>query len=185
MPEFFALDRSGTCRPGASLSLQTPHYNYIHPIQENLETPAEIEAILTTLFPGGLSAHGHRYLLDRYQFGQGTFPISPVIELFTELVRRMVAPDQPSRFSALFGCETLELAQAFRSKHGQPYHRIFHISATTHFRADMALLSLGPTPASTLNLLHKYWRGEGSANPFWEVLLSGPVHVLAQVDPTP
>ncbi len=182
MPDFFFVDRYGTCAAGTELPLQTPHYNFGHATADKLETATEVESTLRELFPDGLSLHGQRYLLERYPYGQNVVAVSPVIELVAELIRRLAYPQLPSRFQALFACETLDSARLFRSR-GQPFNRIFRVRGNSHFRADMNLLSLGPTAASSLNLVHKYWKGAASSEPFWEIILPPPVQVVEQVDP--
>jgi len=100
MPEFFLVDRYGTCRVDGTLDLQAPHYAYAHIVAENSETQAEIQATLSALFPSGLSMHGHRYMLERYLVNQQVVGVAPVIELAAELVRRAFFPDRPSRMQA-------------------------------------------------------------------------------------
>lgn len=180
--EFFLVDRFGTYRIGESISLLSPHFDYNHLTAENREASPEVTATLSALFSSGISVHGQRYLLDRYPYAKDMVAVSPIIELTAELVRRWRFPGRPSRFESLFACETCEDARGFRMRHGQPYNRILRVSAQAHFRGDMNLLCLGPTIASSLNLLQKYWRGEASADPFWEILLSAPVHILGQVE---
>lgn len=184
MPEFFTVDRNGSCAPGSVIKLIPPHYNFAHLHNKNLETSDEIAQTISALFPDGVSPHGHRYLFERHNYVQNmAIPVSPAIELISELVRRAEFPNRPSRFTSLFGTETLEVAQTFRSKNGQPHHRIFRVSCENSFRADMCLLSLGASNASSLNLARKFWRGEGSQNPHWECLLVPPIAIIEQVEP--
>lgn len=183
MADSYFVDRLGACRPNVELSLPSPNFDYPHPIAENAETATEISATLKNLFPKGLSLHGERYLLERYSYGQNAVTLSPVLELICELVRRWKFPDRPSRFQSFFTFEDLGAARAFRASHCQPYHRIYRVIQEPAFRGDMNLLKLGPTAASSFNLIQKYWNGEHSAAPNWELLLNAPVRILDQVDP--
>lgn len=184
MPTFYTIDRSGALVPGLVIRNTPASYSYAHPvINPGLEAASEIESVLNTYFSNGLSVHGRQYGLQPYPFVQGGLPSTQIIELAAELVRRLYAPDRPSRMQSMFACETLADAQAFRSERGVPHARIFEIDASEFFRADMRLLHLGAAFGSTINLMQKYWQGVASAVPFWEFLLPGSVTVIAQVDP--
>lgn len=181
--DFYFVDRIGACHAGGRIELQPPKYDFQHPTIENLQTAPEIAGTLSASFPEGLSLHGQRYLLEKYVFNQGMVAVSPMIELATELIRRWQFPDRPSRMQSFFACETLDSARQFRAQFCQPFHRIFLVQAEKHFRADMNLLRIGPTGGSSLNLLQKYWRGEESRSPFWEILLPAPLQLGELVDP--
>lgn len=183
MPTFYTVDRSGALFPGLVIRNTPPSYSYLHPVNQNLEASFEVEAVLNKYFSNGLSVHGRQYGLQPYPFFQGGLPFNQAIEVVAELVRRLTAPDCPSRMQSMFACETLADAQAFRSEMKVPYARIFEVDAGEFFRADMRLLHLGAAFGSTINLMQKYWQGVASADPLWEFLLAGSVKIMAQVDP--
>ena len=185
MADFYFVDRIGACHPNGEVHLPLSRFNFELPTENNLESLPEISATLSKHFDAGLSLHGQRYLLEHYHFGQATVAVSSMIELAAELMRRWQFSDRPSRMQAFFACESLEAAKQFRAQYCHPYSRIFSVTADEYFRADMELLNLGPTGASSLNLLQKYWQGDASKSPFWEILLRAPLRLGAQIDPTP
>lgn len=183
MPRFYTVDRVGVLVAGSVVCNTPRSYSYAHPVNSNLETSHEVEVLLNSYFPGEISVHGRQYGFQPYPLLQGGMPFSHAIEMVAELVRRLIAPDVPSRMQSMFACETLADAQAFKAKMGVPHARIFEVDANDFFRADMQLLNLGAAFGSTINLMQKYWQGVASANPFWELLLPGKVTILSQVDP--
>lgn len=183
MPEFYTVDRNGSCTPGAIIEILPPRYAFAHHYVQNIETHDEIEQTARELFPNGLSPHGQRYLFERHNYIQNAIPVNPVIELLSELVRRAEFPDRPSRFTSLFGTESIDDARRFRNELGQPHHRILRLSCDQYFRADMRFLNPGASGASALNLARKYWRGEACQEPLWEVLLIPPITVIEQMEP--
>ncbi len=182
MAVFYTVDRIGALKAGGTIELCSPDYSFPHHHAQNKETSLEIEQTIKDLFPLGLSPHGLRYLFDRYQFLQGAISVSPMIELMVELVRRLEFSDYPSRLESFFGTESIETARRFKAEFSQPHHRVFKVSCARHFKADMRLLVIGASAASSINLFKKYWRGESSLEPLWEVLMVPPVTIIEQVD---
>jgi hypothetical protein len=164
----------------------TPHHEQTTPFHSQLGVPAdEFRQHLSRLYPGGLSFHGEQFLLDPYRL-QSTpagfyYEYHPVMELVFELVRQTHFPTRPSRYEVFFACETIAAAEDFRQLKGGA-GTIRRVSCAEWFRADMNLLYLGATPAESLLIAGRYWSGESSANPKWEILMRGPVAVHEQID---
>lgn len=102
-----------------------------------------------------------------------------MIELVSELVRRVFFLDKPSRLMALFAWETLVEAIKFQKEHGGG--TIYTVEANSFFRGDMNLLFLGGSGIGAIKFAMKYWRGEAGGQPRWEYLLVPPVHVIGVV----
>jgi hypothetical protein len=183
VPEYFVVDRSSTCVAGQILNLQGATYTFQHQTS-GIESPDEIAGTMAMMYPDGVSIHGQRYLFERSQTAQGGYLINNLVEIVVELVRRSNFQEIPSRFTSLFGWETSEAAQTFRQRSCQPFHPIIRVETDQPgFKADMELLKLGVSVASALTLANKYWKGESSANPCWEILLQPPVRVIERVEP--
>jgi len=151
---------------------------------ENLFTEDEARTKIRELFPNGLSNHGRQYLYDKYEFvndnfGKSYMSYMPIIEKTFELVRRISFPERPSRFESLFGWQTLEEAQNFKEKLGEPNNKIYKVSTSSFFKADMNLL-YAPTIAGTILLAEKYWQGNAGQNPCWEILMSAPIKIIEE-----
>lgn len=148
-----------------------------------LGTVVDTRSILTSWFPQGFTNHGGAYIAAAWRGipNQAIFVEQP-LELIAELVRRLEFPAMPSRLQSLFACRSLSEAQAFRSQARAPHAKIFEVDSEVSFVGDMQLIHMGSSPASCLELVRKYWRGEASGSPTFEVLLSCPVRVLAVAD---
>ncbi len=182
--ELYTLDRSGSCTIGSSLILQPPLYDSDHFHGQDLETSSEIVDTLRWLVADGLTSHGRRHLMEPFNLNQGFVQANPIVDLVFELIRIHGYPDKPSRYQSVFGATTADGIRQFRSEFGQPHQRIFKVECQKYFEADMRLVSLGASAASAINLARKYWSGQSSVNPLWEVLMVPPVLVLEQIDPT-
>lgn len=148
-------------------------------------TVDDIQQHLQAAYPYGLSPHGRRYLSRPTRFvdiGDCEYvPSNPVIELAYELVRQIKFPDLPSRFTSIFGWATLGEALLFKLTHGSTDDRIYRVSCVNSLRVDMNMVHLGRNLAATSLLAERYWRGEASEIPQWEVLLQGPIEVIEQI----
>lgn len=188
MKEFFTLDRAGTLRAGwvltADLDLACRRF---YPI-EGHHTRDDLGAFAAQLFPGGLSEHGKRYLLDELIVIPGPhgpepiMPNVPAVELVAELVRRTAFPELPSRMACAFGWPDLETARRFRATHGAPDSAIYRVSCIRSSQHDMSLLYLGGTILGAWLYATKYWRGEAGPEPLWEHLLLPPIEVQERME---
>ncbi len=193
MARYYTLDRADTLRSGAVINYETD-FSSAWPLPlKGKFCQEDLESLSRDLFPNGLTSHGKRYLLKeaflvKSDFGSEGQKVSvvyePILELLLEVVRRAYFPEKPSRFSALFAWGTLAEAEAFRSQHGAGRGNIYVVEAGSAFRADMSWVALGGTNAAALWLAMKYWRGEASADPAWELLISPPVTVGDKVGST-
>ncbi len=169
MAKFFTVDRRGYLHTGMELHL-TKHTDII---------PQELQSHVDMMFPDGVSRHGDQYFLGSESHAAVA---SPAIELLFEYVRRAHFPYQPSRFKSFFAVETFSEAELFNQRYGEGKGTIWEIEATGWFRANMNLLTSNQTNLVFSYFAHSYWRGEpGPDQPLWEMLLTPPVRVLAQV----
>jgi hypothetical protein len=110
----YSVDKRGSYYAGGSLELLThdPKRRPFWRVPGRFEKK-ELEDHLVELFPEGLSPHGWRYMLDRYEFIRD--PISSdafvdhtwQVEFTFEMVRRAAFPKMNSRFQSYFAWETL------------------------------------------------------------------------------
>lgn len=182
MTRFYTVDRSGSLKLGTEVRCDSDFAAArFFPVQDHF-TRQELEELTLQLFPGGLTSHGKKYLLDEcliISTPQGPAPCVPhipMIELVSELVRRVLFPEKPSRMTALFAWETYHEAVEFQKEHGGG--PIYVIEADTFFRGDMKLLYLGGSGIGAVQFAIKYWRGESGPSPRWEYLLVPPVQIV-------
>lgn len=189
MPIFYTVDRVGTLQAGVTVDLDQDYAQNRFHTAPNGPTRQELETHLSGLYPDGLSKHGKFYLLDHVQANETwaapphvtrMVPISPMIELIYELVRRNDFPTRPSRYASMFALETADDAIHFRSARGWQ-GRLFKVESASAFRADMNQLQIGASSIVALLQAKKYWEGAASAAPQWEFLLQGPIRVLQEV----
>jgi hypothetical protein len=183
---YFTVDRANGLQPGADLVADSDFAACrFFPIQD-VFTRDDLESLARELFPGGLTKHGKRYLLDEclvIRTPQGPapqVPHIPMIELASELVRRLSFPQLPSRLQALFAWASYDEALAFQRESGGS-GTIYEVEADKYFRGDMRLLYLGGSGIGAWHYAMKYWRGEASPTPRWEYLLVPSVRVLRAV----
>lgn len=183
MTLFYTVDRSGSMTQGQVLDTKPICAIQNVPFVPNKESSDEIVSLLGNVFPSGLSRHGERYLIGDYDLSpNGYIGPSHVVELATELIRQAKFPHMPSRMTCLYASDTLDGAKTFACRCNSASSHIFLVEAAQFHRLDMHMLSLGPTIASSLNILSKYWQGAASSDPFWEILIHGPVQVVSRVD---
>lgn len=142
-------------------------------------TNEEHKIYLRKNHPNGLSQHGGIYL-----FGN-IFTENPnvlAIETVFELVRQLKFANRKSRCEVSFGCKTLEDAIKINSETFYGKGEIYKVNCEKYTLADMNLLRIEGSVIDFQLLAEKYWNGEESANPFWEVLMENPVNILEKVD---
>ena len=146
-----------------------------------LFTSRDIESHIRELFPDGLSAHGWQYMADRVinpvLNGQQYTPCNHAIEILFENVRRANFSQRPSRFQSVFGFETAEAAAAFNTGGWST----FLLEAKKSIRLDQTWLRISEQSSIASYSAHKYWSGESSPNPQWELLLAPPVRIVDQL----
>ncbi len=215
MHHFFTVDRRGLLKQEGQLLSVTHYDDIAFSLDgiETLygnDPGKELQNHVDFLFPNGVTPHGEQYFLNskkspafvhkavNFLHSCGSLDQAKkdmhstlsnstmaLIEILFEYVRRGCFPDKPSRFTSLFGWETLEQAQAFRKKYGKESMPIWKIQAEKFFRADMNLLSINLPSVLILSYsVHRYWAGLPAihnSTPCWEILLPPPIKVLHQV----
>ena len=151
-----------------------------------LFTQPEAREVVETLYPMGLSGHGRTYLHNRHHFlyddnKNSYVSYMPMIETTFELVRLWKFPDRPSRFTSMFGSLTITDAEKFKSEYCGGVGDIYKVSTDSFFKADMKLLYTGASFSGNINLATKYWNGESSADPYFEILMNSPVTIISKV----
>lgn len=132
-------------------------------------------------YPNGISQHGVNYLHHPCtKDAEMGLHFSHYIENTFELIRRLNFPDRTSRFLCSFGCLTVEDALKLRIENFQNFGIIYKVSCESFFVADMNLLKTGSIIGMEI-MANKYWKGNASANPFWEVLMDTPVTIVEQI----
>lgn len=178
MPTAFHVDRHGRLAPGLELGLASPA-----PIRPDGTLDLAAMAHLDQAFPGGLTRFGREYLIERL-FLTGTDDTGQETDLIFELVRRLDFPDRPSRYTSIFASATVPEATGFREGHCGGQGTIWEVeSGDEWFRADHELLDLSETPLDVWMRARRYWRGEASDAPRWELLLRPPVRAIRPVVP--
>jgi hypothetical protein len=179
---YFTVDRSAELKPGSDVVADGDFQRCrFFPVQDHF-TREDLETFARELFPEGLTRHGKRYLLDEClvisnEKGPAPYvPHIPIIELVSELVRRISFAHLPSRFQALFAWGTREEAIAFQRESGGG--AIYEVEADNYFKGDMKLLYLGGTGIGAWKFALRYWRGEAGPTPRWEYLLVPPIRVI-------
>ena len=181
----YSVDTHGSYCAGGTLELwtQDPNKRPFWRVPGRFEKK-ELEDHLIELFPEGLSPHGWRYMLDRFDFIRD--PINNdafvnhtwQVEFAFEMVRRAAFPKRNSRFQSYFAWETLDAARSFR-RDGQT---IYRAQAEKGFRADQNWLTLGTQGVATSLCAHRYWSGAASSESLWEIVLYAPVRIVDRVE---
>ena len=181
----FSVDKHGSYCAGGSLVLwaQDPKNRPFWRVPGRFEKK-ELEDHLVELFPEGLSPHGWRYMLDRYEFIRDAISSDAFVnhtwqvEFTFEMVRRAAFPKMNSRFQSYFAWETLDAARGFR----KDAQSIYRTQAEKGFRADQNWLTLGTQGVATSLCAHRYWSGAASSESLWEIVLCAPVRIVDKVE---
>lgn len=143
---------------------------------------------LTLLYPGGLSEHGKRYLLQANRNRDW--------EWACELTRRGAFPAKPSRFQSMFGCEDDETARRIVYDYFSPERTNYSggkvalwkvtCSGSVH-RGDMRWFENETTSQISYQMMFDamvaYWQGKAkNRDPLWEIVLPLPVSIVAMED---
>ena len=164
-----------------------PHTNLPRPHMalQDVYSAAELAEFLAQKYPEGISHHGEQYLFNvtRYRnVEQESYTRHmPMLELVFELVRQGQFPHAPSRFTSFFGWETLAEAEEFNRRYRDGQGVICRVTCEDYLRVDMNLLLLAASLPGAMLLAERYWRGEASNMPAWEILMRGPIHVVEVV----
>ncbi len=152
---------------------------------ENLYSSNEFKNFNKAQFPDGISKHGEIFLLNPYQAtgpNQGFTNNDFLIEITFELVRKLKFPQRNSRFTVSFGCLNLEDARQLKATTFDGDGEIYEVECNNFFKADMSYLRQGGSIIGMEIMAEKYWSGNSSKNPFWEILMECPVKVLKKIE---
>jgi len=174
----FHVDRAASLHDGDTLALQK-----VMPAP-----PFDVSVIsrLDADFPDGLSRFGIAQFFNRSLISPPDGKADQLIELVFELVRRLEFAQQPSRLATVYACPTADDARAMCTTWigDWPNALIWEIEgqqASSPF--DTALLGVDGTAWEAIERARRYWRGEATAAPVWELLFAPPVTVISRVDP--
>lgn len=186
MAEFYTVSHSNITNLSQLNLFGINNIDYQNEVKDILSVD-DIKRKLTELYPNGISNHGLMYLstqLPFYTDGNGRSWVHNTghTESLFELVRQLKFPDRPSRFTSFFGCETVDEAKKFNEKYREGKGVIHKVSTQSYFKADMSLLLNGGSIIGGYKFAEMYWKGEAGSNPFWEILMSGPVKILECID---
>jgi hypothetical protein len=106
-------------------------------------------------------------------------PHSIHFEHYIEMLRMLEFPEEHSRFQSFFAFPKLEQAKDWAA--GNEDIQIFKVEGDSYEKRDMNLLNINSFH-DLFSKGRKYWRGEKSENPDWEVLIEPPVEVVEKVE---
>lgn len=180
MPVFYHCDRANDLKPNTTLNLYQPTVK-----DDDLH-----QFYFDLVFPNGVTRHGDNYFFRTCHAQDPNYVRSRRIELIFEKVRRIRAPNRPSRAMSVFGVLSLEDAEAFLRLVKEPGSErqasVWKVEAEQAFVTNMKLLHAYSSRAWTERLAEEYWAGSVGPSefgpPLWEVLMVPPVRVLEKVD---
>lgn len=152
---------------------------------EGLHSAEEFCFYKSNLFPDGISKHGETYLHQPFKSSGPNLSFTPnelTLETTFDIVRQLKFPQKKSRFVCSFGCLTLDDAKKIKHDtfHGQG--KIYKVACNNYFLADMNFLKQAGSILGLQIVAEKYWSGQSSNNPFWEVLMECPVQIIAPIE---
>lgn len=178
MTLYYSVDRRRLFRQGETLEL----------IKQDL-SKFPMTSQCEEQFSAGISPHGFTYFLGHgIHFSNPTNRADAAIEYALELLRQQRYPEKPSRFTSMFGCETLDEAKHFRgasnSTLNTPIYEV-HSDLICH-KGDMNLFSPGCALHEFDRRLNAYWQGKTYSlrdgyEPFWEVVIPLPATISQMV----
>lgn len=136
------------------------------------------------IYDNSLSIHGIRYLSKNPYNDIHSF----LWEIATEYVRILKYPQYPSRFQSLFAVESLEQLYVWKNFFEQSNFQIVKLECSKIYKFDANWIT---KPGSFKNYLQtnkfdnvsfasycyfadKYWSGQPSSSPLWELLVPLP-----------
>lgn len=135
-------------------------------------------------YPDGISRHGEIYLHNPYKSTGPNLAFAPnelLLETTFEIVRQLKFPDRKSRFVIAFGCLTFDDAQKLRTGIFNGIGDIYKVSCEKYTVADMNLVRQAGSILGLQIVAEKYWGGQSSPSPFWEVLMENPINILEKI----
>ncbi|HEY3984972.1 DUF2441 domain-containing protein [Cedecea sp.] len=171
---FFTVDRHRAFFEGMKIELTYPYYPIV-----------TLQSHARSRLSGGVSRHANNYFFNyNINLTGSEERFDAMIEMLLEERRKSNFREKPSRFQALFACESINEAVRFRDySRLPPGTPIFEVNSTPHYhRGDMNLLNMNCTPVELSHRLDLYWQGETKPiskgyQPLWEVLIPLPVTI--------
>lgn len=135
-------------------------------------------------YPNGISKHGEIYLHNLYKSVGQRLEFTPnelTLETTFELIRQLKFPDRKSRFQITFGCLTIEDALKLKFETFGNVGDIYKVECDKYSVADMNLVRQAGCVIGLQIVAEKYWSGQSSPSPFWEVLMENPVIIVEKI----
>lgn len=179
-PKLYHLDRFRRLKAGMVIDLQR---------RDDAEL-GELLPHLHELHPRGIS-HWGLHLLQPIEPTAGTNEgrgeramrlATLASEMSLEWIRRARFSQCPSRFESLFCSASPQEARALEFDDDAPLWRLEFVGEAAAFRADMRWVSLGSGALELCHNAHRYWAGDASEDPAWELLCPLPLRVVEQVE---
>lgn len=151
---------------------------------EGFYSAQEFREHKTKSYPDGISKHGEIYLHTPYMSVGQKLEFAPnelTLETTFELIRQLKFPYRKSRFQITFGCLTIEDALKLKTETFGEIGDIYKVKCEKYSLADMNLVRQAGCISGLQIVAEKYWDGQSSPFPFWEVLMENPVIILDKV----
>lgn len=152
---------------------------------EPLFSAEEFKEFKLNCYPNGISKHGETYLHNPFKSSGPNMSFAPnvyIIETVFELVRQLKYPEKKSRFISTFACLNLEDAKKIKSETFNNEGKIYRVSCESYIKVDMSFLRQACSIIGIQILADKYWSGQSSGNPFWEILMENPIFIDEQIE---
>jgi hypothetical protein len=151
---------------------------------EGFYSAQEFREYKSSNFQNGISRHGEIYLHNLYKSVGQRLEFTPnelTLETTFELVRKLKFPDRKSRFEITFGCLTIEDALKLKAETFGNIGDIYKVKCDKYSVADMNLVRQAGSVIGLQIVAEKYWGGQLSPSPFWEVLMENPVTIVEKL----
>jgi hypothetical protein len=152
---------------------------------ENLYSADEFKKFKLDLFPSGISKHGELYLHNPFKSVPPDYSTTRneyIIETTFEIIRQLKFPERKSRFISSYGCLNLDDARKIRDNVFQNKGSIYLVSCEKFFMADMNYLKQAASIIGIQIVAEKYWSGQNTPEPFWEILMEPPVKIIEKIE---
>ncbi|WP_019038352.1 hypothetical protein [Psychroflexus tropicus] len=180
MAEFYHVSRTNLADIN---KFELQHFSG-HIETEGFYSAQEFREYKSKNFPDGISKHGEMHLHKPYKsIGQRLeFTLNELtLETTFELVRKLKFPERKSRFEITFGCLTVDDALKLKTNTFGNIGDIYKVRCHKYSVADMNLVRQAGCIIGLQVVAEKYWGGQSSPFPFWEVLMENPVTILEKI----
>lgn len=149
----------------------------------------DVKPEIKEMYPDGLSQFGRiatREALvqgDNVRFVNGQVEglnLDALYDSFFELVRRDAFPNKPSRFQSVFCWEEMDTVTHFVRNYAKYPVTIWKVDGEGYHKADWNFLRT-ETFTHGIQNAHRYWRGEETEDPVWEIVMPLPAQVTEKV----